>query len=422
MLRLAYLYLAALLASKVSLDAIVSRLARNTSRLPFAMGTPSDHLPQSISEEAINALLRSIGLPEAVTIVNPKVTAQYHSIYFITLAPNEIPQGHSELVLRVSGRHLPKIKTRNETGVMTWLAKNTTIPIPDVVAYDTSEDNPIAHEYTLLSKARGVTLSDIYDSLDDAQMIRVLDQLIDFLSQLHAHPWEGIGGLNVSAEGEVKLAQVVDETFWQVPDVERLWPPGETVATLNIQGPFPTYVALISAQVQKYMQLIRTHEKLAFMRDTLPRLETFVSELAQPHRADELNKVALRLVHKDLHLANLLFDPASGRVTAVLDWEFSGVVPFTKWNPRRSLLWNGRDDDKSSDEKQRLLALFTQRCEERGVTFLEDSKYASPIQESMQKVADFLRAIVEVSPRDQKQDLVQGWRDIVLESIVKFGV
>lgn len=386
------------------------------------MGTPSDHLPQSISEQAINTLLRSIGLPEAVTIIDPKVTAQYHSIYFISLPPNETSQGHSELVLRVSGSHLPKIKTRNEIGVMTWLAKNTTIPIPDVIAYDTSEDNPIAREYTLLSKVRGVTLSDIYDSLDDVEMTRVLDQLIDFLSQLHAHPWEGIGGLDISVEGEVMLSQVVDETFWQVPDIEKLWPPGETVATLNIQGPFLTYVALISAQVQKYIQLIQTHEKLAFMRDILPRLEAFVAELALPQRADELNQVALRLAHKDLHLANLLFDPASGRITAVLDWELSGVVPFTKWNPRRSFLWNGRDDDKSSDEEQRLVALFTQRCEDRGVTLLEDAKYTSPLQESMQKVADFLRAIVEVSPRDQKQDLVQGWRDIVLENIMKFRV
>lgn len=54
------------------------------------------------------------------------------------------------------------------------------------------------------------------------------------------------------------------------------------VATLNIQGPFPIYVALISAQVQleKSMQLIRIHDKLAFMRDTLPRLEAFVNEIA----------------------------------------------------------------------------------------------------------------------------------------------
>ncbi|KAM5347165.1 hypothetical protein ACJ41O_010170 [Fusarium nematophilum] len=82
------------------------------------MGTPLNHLPLAISEDAINELLQTTGLPRAAAIANPKVTAQYHSIYFVTLPPTEQSRGHSELVLRVSGRYLPAIKTRNEVGVM----------------------------------------------------------------------------------------------------------------------------------------------------------------------------------------------------------------------------------------------------------------------------------------------------------------
>ncbi|KAM5347164.1 hypothetical protein ACJ41O_010169 [Fusarium nematophilum] len=291
--------------------------------------------------------------------------------------------------------------------------------MPEVIAYDASVDNPIGHEYTLLSRVQGVTLSDIYDSLSDEQIAQILDQLIDFLSQLQAHPWEGIGGLVLDEQGEAKLGPVLDETFWQVPDVEGLWPEGETVATLNIGGPYPTYVDYISAQVLKNIRLIQTHDKLAFMRVVVPRLESFVAALHT--HADELNKVKLRLAHKDLHFANMVFDVSSGRIMGILDWEFSGVVPFTKWNPRRSFLWNGFDNPTSSNEKQRLLGLFTQRCKEKGSSLLEDANYTSPLQASMQKAADFLRAIVEVSPRDQKQDQVQGWRETVLENIAQFG-
>lgn len=102
------------------------------------MGTPANHLPLAISEDAINELLQTIGLPRATAIANPKVTAQYHSIYFVTLPPIEQSHHHSELVLRVSGHHLPAIKTRTEVGVITWLSKNTTIPLPEVIAYDAS--------------------------------------------------------------------------------------------------------------------------------------------------------------------------------------------------------------------------------------------------------------------------------------------
>ncbi|KAM0424898.1 hypothetical protein ACHAPT_009954 [Fusarium lateritium] len=384
------------------------------------MGTPADHLPLAISKDAINELLQTTGLPRATAIVSPKVTAQYHSIYFVTLPPTEKSHNHSELVLRVSGRHLPAIKTMNEVGVMTWLSQNTTIPLPKVIAYDSSVDNPISHEYTLLSRVQGVTLSDIYDNLSDAQIAQILDQLIDFLCQLQAHPWEGIGGLVLDEKGEVKLGPVLDETFWQVRDVEALWPKGETVATLNIGGPYPTYVDYISAQVLKNIQLIQTHDKLVFMRDVVPRLKCF--EAALHTHADELNRVKLRLAHKDLHFANMVFDVSSGRITGILDWEFAGVVPFTQWNLRRAFLWNGLDDATSMVEKQRLLWLFTQRCKEKNNSLLEDANYTSSLQESMQKVADFLRAIVEVSPRGQRQDQVQSWRETVLENISQFGV
>ncbi|WKT50435.1 hypothetical protein QSH57_015383 [Fusarium oxysporum f. sp. vasinfectum] len=78
-----------------------------------------------------------------------------------------------------------------------------------------------------------------------------------------------------------------------------------------------------------------SHEKLAFMRDTIPRLEAFVTAL--PKHANELNLVKLRLAHKDLHFANIIFDPLLGKITAILDWEFAGVVPYPQWNPEKLL-------------------------------------------------------------------------------------
>ncbi|KAI3578586.1 hypothetical protein IWW34DRAFT_915717 [Fusarium oxysporum f. sp. albedinis] len=159
---------------------------------------------------------------------------------------------------------------------MTWLSKNTTITLPEVIAYDDFTDNPVGHEYTLLSHIQGVTLSD-------------------------AHPWGGIGGLTLDDQGQVQLGTVVDETFWQVPDIEALG------------RPYKTYVDYITAQ---YI-LIQTHEKLTFMRDIVPRLEAFVASL--PKLASELNKVKLRLAHRDLHFANMMFDLLPGKITGILD-------------------------------------------------------------------------------------------------------
>ncbi|KAI1414052.1 phosphotransferase enzyme family-domain-containing protein [Hypoxylon sp. FL1857] len=383
------------------------------------MGTPQDYLPKTIAHDAINDLLVSINLPKATSIAPAKVTAAYHSIYMVSLPSNE-KTSHRELVLRVSGNHLPHIKTANEVGVMTWISKNTTIPIADLVAYDDSNSNPIAHEYTLLARVGGETLSDIYSTLDEGQINGILDQLADILVQLHAHGWREIGGLNLDAEGKVHPAQVVDETFWTVPDLG-LWPLGETIASLNISGPYASYTDYVSAQIRQYIRLIQLHDKLAFMRGDIPRLEAFLAAISS--QATELNRTKLVLAHKDLHFANVLYDKGTGRITAILDWEFSCVVPFQQWNPRRAFLWNGQDGEGSMTEKKRLWELFTARCKERNIaSFLEDAEYTSPLQEAMQRVADFLRAIVEVSPRDQRKELVPSWRATVLENIARFDV
>ncbi|KAK0622771.1 kinase-like domain-containing protein [Immersiella caudata] len=383
------------------------------------MSQPTEKLP-SVADNAIQRLLQTLGLPEATSITSAKATAEYHSIYFITLPESRASLGHSELVLRVSGCHIPIIKTRNEIGVMAWLSRNTTIPIPDVVAYDESENNPTNHEYTLLSKVNGVTLSNIYDTLDDNQATQILDQLIDILTQLHSHPFTGIGGLALDPTGTPVLSQVLDENFWQLPDIGKYWP-GETITTLNIQGPYNSYIGYTSAQVALYIRLITLHPTLEFMRDLIPRLEAFISIL--PSCSAKLNDVALRLAHKDLHFANILFDTSTNKITAVLDWEFSGVVPFTKWNPSRSFLWNGKYDEASREEKKKWMGMFEKRCVERGCEMLlRDAQYKSELQDDMQMVVDYLRAIVEVSPRAQRKELVGGWREVVEKALAKFGV
>lgn len=382
------------------------------------MSTPAVHLPRPISTDAINQLLASIGLPEASGVTVPNVTAEYHSIYKITLPPNN-NVNQTELILRVSGRHLPQIKTANEVGIMSWVSRNTTIPIPDVIAYDDSVNNPIAHEYSLLSCVKGETLSDIYKTLDEEQIGDIIDQLIDILLQLHTHEWDAIGGLNVNAQGEVVLARLVDETFWQAAELE-LWPPTETVASLNIGGPYETYVDYVSAQLRQYIHLISIHDKLAFMRSEIPRLEGLLAVL--PLHAAELNATKLRLAHKDLHWANLLYDQTSHRITGVLDWDFSAVVPFQLWNPRRAFLWNGQPGEAGANEKTRLYQLFAARCKKRGLTLLDDAAFLTPLQEAMQNVTDFVRAIVEVSPRGQRRELVLSWRAKASENMRRFGV
>lgn len=217
--------------------------------------------------------------------------------------------------------------------MLSWISRNTLIPVPTVIRYDSSTENPLAYEYMLLSKAPGECLTDIYDELGREQMTQVIDQLVDVLAQLHQWGWKHIGGLCFTNSDEIIPGPVLEETFWQVcalghdrrdflteswqvPDIRRYWVE-ETVESLNISGPFDSYVAYISAHVHKYMHAITQHHSLAFMRDVLPQLKAFLDTLEKC--AAELNCVKLRLAHKDLHFGNIMYDRSSGKITAILD-------------------------------------------------------------------------------------------------------
>jgi hypothetical protein len=176
---------------------------------PLKMGTPADYLPQPVPDDDINRLLVTLGLPPADCIQRATVTAEYHGVYLITMPPNNLAE-HSELLLRVSGHHLPCIKTENGVGVISWVARNTSIPLPALVAYDSTTANPTGHEYTLLERVSGETLFDIYSSLNDTE--------------------------------------IVDDTFWMPPEIEKLWPENETVDSLNLGGPYRTNADLVSAK------------------------------------------------------------------------------------------------------------------------------------------------------------------------------
>lgn len=407
---------------------------------------PKNHLPPSIPQETIHVLLAGLGLPPAASITALDVTADYHVIYRIQLI-TPVPPGMvfvarkdngsrtNDLILRVAGNHLPEIKTRNEIGVMAWLSSNAAaaraIPVPDVVAYDATSDNLLGHEYTLLSQAPGKTLRDVWPDLNPTQRDAVLGQLVDVLMALHgSETWTHIGGLNVGDDGQVVPARVVDESFWQTGDLP-LWPAGETVTTLNLAGPYASWTVMVAAQVRHYVRLIGLHESLAFLQDSLvPRLLAFAGLLESPatHPADwKLVETRLVLTHKDLHFANLLYDPDKG-ITAVLDWEFAGVVPGPLWNPRRAFLWPARTEDPDSSAKTRqLVAQFEDKVRARNdptttALLLDAQKYASPQQEAIQDVADYLRALVEVCPRGLRADRVDNWVAIVHKNLDVFRV
>ncbi|KAJ5717166.1 hypothetical protein N7488_002812 [Penicillium malachiteum] len=394
------------------------------------------YLPPSLTSDLISELIVSLDLPQPTSIEPLKVSAAFHSIYLIhfsaTAAPDisarSNPNGTITLVLRVSGSQLPSIKTRNEVGVMTWVRQNTHTPVPAIIRYDSTGDNVIKHEFTLLERAPGVSVDNVYHALSEETRTKMVHQLVDYLIELHAHPWKDgyVGGLTLDND-EIARRPPMEENFWQAPDLENYW--SESTETLESLNPlaadgYPDYVSFIVDSMRCYVHAIQNHPSLESYRDLLPRISKFVDIIQEPQFAKELNQVTYVLAHKDMHFANIMCDPdhPDCPITAKLDWEFSGIVAAPRWNPRRAFLWNYKETPEDKAEQTRMEDIFESVCQEKGAERILENAKLSPLQESMQIVVNHIRAIVEVCPRGQAKDRVASWRTTAEEGMKEFGV
>ncbi|CAI7655304.1 unnamed protein product [Penicillium viridicatum] len=101
-------------------------------------------------------------------------------------------------------------------------------------------------------------------------------------------------------------------------------------------------------------------------------------------------------------------------IIAVLDREFSSVVPAPRWNPPRAFLWNMRWSPEGKEEQTRMEKLFESICREKGAGKILEDMELDPLQESKQTAVNYIRVIVE--------DRVAHWCGMAEAAMEPFGV
>jgi hypothetical protein len=167
-----------------------------------------------------------------------------------------------------------------------------------------------------------------------------------------------VGGLAIYRD-DVTAGPPIEENFWQAPDPTKYWGDlGETLESLN---PVPEtglsdYVESTAGCLDRYVYAILKHPSLEPFRDMIPRLRAFMKIIQAPVNAKELNRITYDLAHKDLHFGNVMCDPdhPGWPITAILDCQFSGVVPAPRLNPPRAFLWNTKTSPEDKVEQSRM--------------------------------------------------------------------
>ncbi|EJT96463.1 hypothetical protein DACRYDRAFT_25716 [Dacryopinax primogenitus] len=251
------------------------------------------------------------------------------------------------LVARVIYPRQPYWKTKAEAAVMN-LVRARNVPVPKVYQCSlTASDNPVGAEWILMEYMAGERLDDVFDSPEFTmdKKKRVIRDLVQIWSDIYRITSERIGSvLPANDEDGIALSTVVYEGLKRPRKVHRLLckfdhadafivgPCHDTVfvhATSGCPpvdncGPFKDEDEWLSALA--FLGIPPTRPDKIIHRGAGKKVLELVARWRRRSLPWSRSSSRSHLSHGDFEGRNILVSE-DGRVTALLDWENSGLVP-----------------------------------------------------------------------------------------------
>lgn len=231
-----------------------------------------------------------------------------------------------QLIMRVSLPVCPRTKTRGEVTTLQFLHRATTVPVPELVAFDDSAENEIGFEWILMEFMPGNSAYKRWRTLAMPQKVALVQQMGELQAQIFRHEFSEIGTLVVGESEDNQEAcpgEVISNMFF--------W--GSHFDYDIARGPFRSshdwLAAYLGFLVQDQIEALgeaedeEDEEEANFALALTRRLINLLSKIfPSPESLPERTVIW----HDDLSLSNILVDD-EGKITAVIDWECVSAMP-----------------------------------------------------------------------------------------------
>ncbi|KAK6452980.1 hypothetical protein FP744_10009231 [Trichoderma asperellum] len=231
-----------------------------------------------------------------------------------------------QFIIRVSPPVCPRTKTRGEITTLRLLRRVTTVPVPEVVAFDDSADNEIGFEWILMEHMPGFSAYNQWRTLTMSQKVALVRQVAEFQAQIFRHEFSEIGtlilGKGESSQEERPGEVISNMFFWDSHfdyDITR--------------GPFRSshdwLAAYLEFIVQDQLAALgeaedeEDEEDIKFALVLARRLINLLPKIFPS--AERLSESTV-IWHDDFSLSNILVDD-EGKIEAIIDWECVSAMP-----------------------------------------------------------------------------------------------
>ncbi|KAF2471052.1 phosphotransferase enzyme family protein-like protein [Lindgomyces ingoldianus] len=228
-------------------------------------------------------------------------------------------------------------KTLNEVEIINFIHENTTIPVPRLLGWGLTKDSPRQLGPFIISEfVQGVSLSNILSDRTDAQKLwlnpkidtqildTVYEQIAGFMLQLYQFNFSSIGAISKDAASRSWSVKRRPLTYSMNELATTTFYPIDKFPTT----PFNSSSDYFKSLTQSYMTHLRTQRN--FCTNPKAAEELYVSrhlftQLVPKYSIND--RGPFKLFCDDFRCQNMLVDPKTLRITAVLDLEFTNAMP-----------------------------------------------------------------------------------------------
>ncbi|KAH6635196.1 phosphotransferase enzyme family-domain-containing protein [Chaetomium sp. MPI-SDFR-AT-0129] len=279
-------------------------------KLPFTTTPTASLITTSPSKARLPA-----PLSESTCIATTKERKYYRApAVFLkrSLRPDEYQTGADGVTIHVP--RLARERLMNEAAALDFVRRNTDLPVPRVWAYFESDG-----AYCLMTEAMpGVELSCLWED----QKPTVLAELAKHVTTLKTLRSDRLGGPTGLVVPPVRLRSGGDGEELSGESETRGWGGDEEIHVEQQGGLHQPQPGSQEGQDELHLPPLPEESSQTFDSPTgSPQLPNSTSLATTPSSKPYV------FCHNDLHQNNILVDPSTLKITAILDWEYAGFYP-----------------------------------------------------------------------------------------------
>ncbi|KAK7419824.1 hypothetical protein QQZ08_010657 [Neonectria magnoliae] len=106
-----------------------------------------------------------------------------------------VKDSDKEVVARVTLPVDPAYKTLSEVATISWVRRNTSLPVPEILAYDATRRNTVGFGWIAMTRIPGKPLADVWRAIDFAAKKQLVHQLARFSSDTFCNQLHAVGSI-----------------------------------------------------------------------------------------------------------------------------------------------------------------------------------------------------------------------------------